>query len=272
MHDTFMQQKQRAWAEQWIRFRNDTRWLFEEWIYPQKLTDFRGKDVLDCGCGGGEHLNLIAPYCRSAVGVDLNTAAMAQRNLAPHSHISVIDADIATMNLGKTFDIVYSIGVLHHTDHPERAFANIARHCKPRGRLIVWVYSYEGNLLNRTLLEFFKRTLLRSVKPKHLVPIAKFLTAFLYVPIYTLYLFTPRSLGEVGLPFYEYFGNFRKLPYRQNLLNVFDKLNAPQTAYIRRQELSEWFTRYGFTDIHISCYRGVSYRGSGTKYDAPKDA
>lgn len=260
MHEAFMQQKQKAWAEQWIRFRNDIRWLLEEWIYPQRLDDFQGKDVLDCGCGGGEHLEIIAPYCKSATGVDLNTAVVAKKNLASFGHISIIDADIATMNLGKTFDIVYSIGVLHHTDNPERAFANIARHCKPGGRLIVWVYSYEGNLLNRTLVEFLKRTMLRGALSSQLLPTAKFLTLSLYLPIYSVYLLPFRHL-----PFYEYFQNWRKLPYRQNLLNVFDKLNAPQTAYIRRNELAEWFTRYGFIDIHLSSYRGVSYRGSGTK-------
>ena len=58
-----MQRKQPEWQWQWQQFYDDNEWLFYEWIQPNTLEDFRGKDVLDCGCGGGQHLNFIAPSC-----------------------------------------------------------------------------------------------------------------------------------------------------------------------------------------------------------------
>jgi SAM-dependent methyltransferase len=255
-----MQNKQPEWSWQWDKFYDGNQWLFTEWIWPNTLDDFKGKNVLDCGCGGGQHLNFVAPYCTSALGVDLNTAEKARQRTAHLANVALQEADIMQMNLQRTFEIVYSIGVLHHTDDPDRAFHNIAKHCEPGGRVIVWVYSREGNFLNRTVVEWVKCAVFRKLPRRAVWVMAWVLTSLLYVPIYTLYRF-PLTF----LPFYEYFGNWRKLTYKRNLLNVFDKLNAPQTWFITRAQIQDWFSPEQFSDVHISSYKGVSWRGSGTK-------
>ena len=48
-----MQQKS-EWYEQWELLQCNELFLFKDWIYPATLKDFRGKDVLECGCGGGK--------------------------------------------------------------------------------------------------------------------------------------------------------------------------------------------------------------------------
>jgi SAM-dependent methyltransferase len=51
---SFMTQiHQKEWLEQWQRFEDQEQWLFEDWIWPAKLEDMRGKRVLDAGCGTG---------------------------------------------------------------------------------------------------------------------------------------------------------------------------------------------------------------------------
>lgn len=254
-----MQQKQSEWAWQWERLYDDNLWLFTEWIAPNTLETFRGKDVLDCGCGGGQHVNFVAPYAKTITGVDLNALQSAAKNTAHLTNVTLREDDLAAMNLGTQFDVVYSIGVLHHTDDPNASFRNIAKHCKPGGKVIVWVYSNEGNFLNRYLLEPVKTFFVHYLPRPLAMALAHMLTTLLYIPIYTLYL-----LPLPFLPFFEYFQNWRKLTYKRNLLNVFDKLNAPQTFFITKSQIERWFTPEQFTDISITPYKGVSWRGSGT--------
>lgn len=239
---------------------DDNKWLFTEWISPVTLEDFRGKEVLDCGSGGGNHINFVSPYAKSVTGVDLNALSSTAKNTSALTNVTLIEGDIATVDLGRQFDIVYCIGVLHHTDNPNASFANIARHCKPGGKVIVWVYSAEGNALNQYFLEPVKTVCVRFLPRAVVLWLARLISALMYVPIYTIYL-----LPVSFLPFYEYFQNWRKLSFSRNVLNVFDKLNAPQTWFITKKQIEGWFDTTKFTDIHISPYKGVSWRGSGTR-------
>lgn len=260
-----MQQNQSAWAWEWRKFSDDASWLFEEWIWPNTLETFHGKDVLDCGCGGGSHIALISPLCTHVTGVDLHAIDAARSRAASFSNVTLRGDDIVHMNLGQAFDIVYAIGVLHHTDNPDEAFRNMVKHCRSGGRIIVWVYAHEGNSLHRLLLEPLKVLLIHHLPRTVVLWIACIFTSLLYIPISTIYLITPAPIGKRLLPFYEYFKNWRRLPYQRNLLNVFDKLNAPQTHFIPEAQIRTWFSPEAFTDVHISRYKGVSWRGSGTK-------
>lgn len=252
------------WRFQWDAFKNDKKFfeddlfLFKQWIYPNTLEDFSGKTVLDCGYGRGQHLKMIAPYAKKAVGIDLNTADVAKAYLNC-KNIQLLEGDLAKMSLPEKFDIVYSIGVLQHTDNPAESFKNIKKHLKKNGKLMIWVYSREGNALNYYFLEPIKELIFKKLGRKTLLTISSLITILMYLPIFTIYLFPFKFL-----PFYEYFSNFRKLTFAKNFQNVFDKLNAPQTHFIMEKTVREWFNSNDFENIHISNYVGVSWRASGT--------
>jgi len=254
------QVKQSEWHQQWSLLEDNELFLFNDWILPNKLEDFRGKDVLECGCGGGQHTSFVAPYARSLTAVDLNTTDIAKIRNKDAANVEFVEADIATMDLGKQFDIVFSIGVIHHTDDPDKTVENLTKHVKPGGKLIVWVYSKEGNELVELLVEPVRKSFLKNMNRETLLGLSKAVTASLYLPVYTLY-FLPLKF----LPFYEYFGNFRRLSFERNTLNVFDKLNAPQVDFISRERIGKWFNNDVFEKVNINPYKGVSWSGSGTK-------
>ncbi|MBM4268327.1 MAG: class I SAM-dependent methyltransferase [Deltaproteobacteria bacterium] len=258
MEHTATQEKHPEWAWQWARYEDDAAFLFRDWILPNRLEDFRGKRVLDAGCGPGHHIRLVAPFAAHVTGLDLNTAALARERTADLANVTIEEGDIATWRAAEPFDVVYCVGVIHHTDDPDATFENLRRMCRPGGRLVIWCYSEEGNWMARRLVEPLRRRLLEGSGRASVERLSAVLTALLYAPVHTVYRLPLRSL-----PYHEYFANFRRLGFRRNMLNVFDKLNAPQTDFISRARVERWFAS-GFEDVSITPYAGVSWRGSGS--------
>lgn len=254
------QAKQSEWLEQWQLVQDDELFLFQEWIHPYTLENFKDKNVLEFGCGGGQHTAFIAPYARAITAIDLNSVEVARKRNAEHNHITFLEDDVGCCDLEKQFDVVFSIGVIHHTDDPDKTVANMIRHTAPGGQIIMWVYSQEGNWLVKHMLEPLRKLFLVHLSRPNLLLVSRLITALMYIPIYTLYL-----LPLPFLPFYEYFKNFRRLSFYRNALNVFDKVNAPQVQFISHARAAGWLPTNLFTNISITPYKGVSWRISGTK-------
>ena len=261
--NTYRQKKSSEWTYQWSKFRHTGEFLFEDWIKPVVLEDFRGKEVLDAGCGSGQHTCFVAPLANHVTAADLNTTEIAKEQANNLNNIDFVEADIATMDLGQTFDIVYCIGVIHHTDNPSRTFENLYQHVKPGGTLIIWTYSSEGNFLVRYGVEPFRKLFLQKMSRQGIEKIAMVITAFMYPIVYSVY----RIELFQFLPFFDYFKNFRRLTFEGNLMNVFDKLNAPQTIFTTRSIAEGWFCteRFRTDSISINHYAGVSYSLVGIK-------
>ena len=108
--------------------------------------DVAGKLVLDVGCGMGRFAEVVSRWGGQVVGVDLSLAVEAAfANLGGRANVRVMQADLFRLPFRPgTFDVVYSIGVLHHTPDCEKAFREILRFVRPGGRACVWVYGHMG--------------------------------------------------------------------------------------------------------------------------------
>ena len=106
--------------------------------------------LLDAGCGAGmSGLELFAellPRIRY-LGVDVSAAVdVAADRFAERGHeAAFLQADITDLPLPEaSVDLIFSEGVLHHTDSTERALGALARLLKPGGRLLFYVYRKKG--------------------------------------------------------------------------------------------------------------------------------
>jgi SAM-dependent methyltransferase len=251
------------WREQWTLFADGERFLFDEWIAPATLEDFRGKHVLEAGCGGGQHTALLASVAASVTAVDLATTEIARARNQGAVNVSFVEDDAGTMDLGRVFEAVVCVGVIHHTDDPDRTFENLYRHTAPGGLLVVWTYSAEGNALVRRVVEPARRLFLRRLPRRAVALLARALTAFLYPIVHGPY----RLRGLRFLPYYDYFANFRRLSFDRNVLNVFDKLNAPQTHFTSEATCRRWMAepRFERGSVSVRAYAGVSWSLVGRK-------
>jgi len=188
-----MQKEQIEWYQQWSLFKDEKfdgeeLFLFRDWIYPNRLEDFKDKEVLECGCGGGVHTSFIAQHAKYVIAVDLNTSDLAKERNKKFTNITFLKSDIAEMDLGYQFDIVLSIGTIHHTDNPDKTIQNLKQHLKPGGKIILWVYSKEGNFWLSNILEPIRKKFLSYLSRERILFLSKIICSLLYFPIYTIYL------------------------------------------------------------------------------------
>lgn len=127
-------------------YREMTRQRYEvqPW-HPALLRSFapRGR-LLEIGCGAGTDHAVLAESASSTIGVDLAhrgaSLTTGRLRLEGRSGGAMV-ADAESLPFGDgTFDEIYSFGVIHHTDHPERIVAEMKRVLRPGGRFLVAVY------------------------------------------------------------------------------------------------------------------------------------
>jgi SAM-dependent methyltransferase len=111
----------------------------------------RGKLVLDAGVGAGRYADVASRWGADLVGIDLSFAVeAAHNNFQDRRNVVVMQADIARLPFAPgTFDVIFSIGVLHHTPDTRRYFRSLVPLLKPGGTIAIWVYPNEGDYLTR---------------------------------------------------------------------------------------------------------------------------
>lgn len=109
-----------------------------------EYADFKGKKVLDVGCGNGYVLSRYAREGADVYGVDITSKAIELTRQrfqlgGLQGTFDVANAEALPFGDGE-FDCVCSMGVLHHTPNTAAAVAEIHRVLKPGGRLIIMMY------------------------------------------------------------------------------------------------------------------------------------
>ena len=113
----------------------------EDWLDPTSLA---GRDVLEVGLGYGTVGQMIAAAGANYSGLDVARAPveLMNRRLQTGGYSgravqgSVLDAPFPA----ESFDVVVSIGCLHHTGDVHRAVGEATRMLRPGGRLVMMVY------------------------------------------------------------------------------------------------------------------------------------
>lgn len=238
---------------------------FEDWMAPLNKSNFEGKNVLELGCGNASLLVHCTQWNpASLTGVDLGDSVLsAQENMKAtgYTNYNILKGDLTVFTSENKFDIVYSIGVLHHLKEPYDGFKSVIANTKPGGNFHGWVYAKEGNAVIRYIVDPIR--LLVSKFPwwftKYLVATPLSFLYFLYAHFITL-------LRLSFMPLYDYSVWICKRDFLFFRHVAFDQLVTPQTAYIDKQTIETWLKSLSQIDqqnTYIIMRNGNSWKFGG---------
>jgi SAM-dependent methyltransferase len=229
---------------------------FRRWTAHLRPEDWRGLTFLDVGCGMGRNSYWPMTYGAAgglAIDVDERSLAAARRTLAPFPTVRVEKRSAYEIGCTADFDIVYSIGVIHHLQYPEQALAEMTRAARPGGRVMIWVYGRENNRWIVWLLDPIRKTLLSRL------PVGLVHHLAIY-PSAALWLSLRLGFGRIA-----YFRLLRQSNFRHLRSIAFDQM-LPQIAhYWPRATVEQMLHEQGLLDVRLIWVNEMSWSAIGTK-------
>jgi SAM-dependent methyltransferase len=202
--------------------------------------------------------------------MDLSDAVLtAFGHIGRRPNVHIVQADAYAPPLRRSaFDLVYSIGVLHHLPDPRAGFLSLVPLLRPGGTIHAWVYGYENN----GVVHHFINPLRKALTSRLPHPVVNALAVPVTVAMVGLVKGVYRPLDGTRLfrrlPSHAYLHSLGEFSFRQNHSIVFDHLVAPTAYYLREHEFREWFAAAGLREVRLSWRNENSWRGTGTRPEA----
>ena len=202
--------------------------------------EFDGRRLLDAGVGAGRFADRASAKGAEVFGVDLTTAIdAAYRNIGKRPNVHLFQADIFALPFRNgTFDLAYSIGVLHHTPDPRDAFARVAATVKPCGRFAVYMYARYGPSHKAS-------DAIRTITTRLPLKLMWALSAAA-IPLYYVY-----RVPLVGKAFRLAAPISMEPEARWRWLDTFDWYTPKYQFKYLYPEIFRWFRENGFHDVEI---------------------
>jgi 2-polyprenyl-3-methyl-5-hydroxy-6-metoxy-1,4-benzoquinol methylase len=196
---------------------NDENWKknVDEYILDEisiSKDQIKSKTVIDIGCGGGRWTYGFAKLGCTVTAVDVSEGpARITKEFVPTAEVIVSDLfDLYTKLKGRTFDIVWCWGVIHHTGDPKKAFDILFKLMHPQSMLHLYVYSFDRGIRVKTLRKIM---------------------GFLSLPNREKAI---KMLIKMGI-------------LHGSVHELFDTLSTQINFEISEEELKKWFSRYNLT-------------------------
>ena len=203
-----------------------------------RLDELSGLRVLDAGCGGGRYCKVVGEAGGIVTGADHSTAVDKAASLCAHlPNVRFVQADLKRLPLEPaSFDLVFSIGVLHHDVATRPAFDAIAEFVRPGGRLAVWLYRKNQWWQERLNTALRSRT--TRMNPERVEALSVWGSRLGAVPV------VKQVLNKVV--------NFSAHPVRENrVCDTFDWYAPRYQHHHTVDELLGWFREAGFGDLRV---------------------
>ncbi|MBF0380406.1 MAG: class I SAM-dependent methyltransferase [Magnetococcales bacterium] len=228
---------------------------FNRWSSALPVEQWQDALFLDVGCGMGRNS---VWACKKggkggdAIDVDERSLAAAKQNLQDFA-VDTHYMSAYEIEFKEKYDVAFSIGVIHHLEHPQKAIQQMVQAVKPGGKVLVWLYGRENN---GWIVNIFNpvRKLVFSRLPLSVVNV------FAWILTYTLSALL--HLGWGKLPYHDI---LRKTDMTHLKHIVLDHMIPQIALYYTKEEAEDLLKQAGLGDVSSVWVNKMSWSVVGTK-------
>lgn len=234
---------------------------FRRWTPHFQPEDWQGKIILDVGCGMGRNTYWPMSYgAQSSLSVDIDDRSLsaAKRTLSGFETAEVRRASAYEIGESDTFDVAFSIGVVHHLENPELALAQMVKAVKPSGKVAIWVYGLENNRWIVLFLDPVRNALFSRLP----IGVVHFLSLF---P--TALLWGGLKLGFGRTQYADLIRGFT-FPHLRSI--VFDQMLPKIANYWPEEKVASLMRNAGLAEVDLKWVNEMSWAAVGIKPDVTK--
>ncbi len=235
---------------------------FRRWTPGMPRADWAGRTFLDVGCGMGRNSHWPMIYGAAggtAVDLDERSLAAARRTLKAHPAVEVVRASAYDLPWQDRFDVVFSIGVIHHLQDPARALARMVRAARPGGRVMIWVYGAENMRWLTAGLDPLRRALFSRLPVGLVHHLSLYPAALLWLLL---------RLGVRPVSYFRLIARFG-FPHLRSI--VFDQMLPRIAHYWTQAEVEGLMQGAGLEGVRLDWVNEMSWAAMGTKAADPAD-
>lgn len=188
---------------------------------------------IDVGSGHGFMTKAIADTTQMhTIGVELSKAVEDGYTHNQNSKALFVQADLQYLPFAaNTFDLLYSSGVIHHTNNTFESLKRIETTLKQNGLLCIWLYHPQKNLYHTIAL------LLRKFISKLPIQLG-FITITLFIFPFTFLIKKIR--------------NKRPVNYREELIYLFDSFTPEFRDEVPKEKAIGWFNELKYKEVKVT--------------------
>jgi SAM-dependent methyltransferase len=212
--------------------------------------------VLDVGCGTGRNSLWPLKYgAEESVAIDIDDRSLnvARHNLSQFQNARVLKQSAYQIEFEDHFDVVFSIGVVHHLEQPILALRQMVKAARPGGSVLIWVYGYENNEWIVRFADPLRKALFSRLPIRLVHHLSVYPSAVLWL------------LLRAGLSRLAYFRLLRTFTFRHIRSIVFDQMLPRVAHYWKRDTVQQMMDDAKLQNVRLAWVNEMSWAAIGSK-------
>lgn len=250
-----------SFGEEWSKFNDfsvlDIKVAGDQYfdIVPEDL--YKGKYILDVGCGTGRWSKYLSRQASEIEAIDPSEAVLsAAVLLQDEKNVRISRTSVDNIPFAdNSFDLVFSLGVLHHIPDTQAAMKRCVEKVKPEGYFLVYLYYAFDNrgFLFKSL--FHLSNVIRLVVSNLPSGLKKIACDILAMTVYMPFIFLSKCMKIIGL---NRFLKYVPLSYYSDKsINIIrndslDRFGTPLEQRFTKDEIRKMMVNCGLDEIQFS--------------------